>query len=263
MAIERYTVKSLDEFVTLVSDIRHRWTKADGKFFNPWFRGHLDARWGLAPGIYRNKDFEGREANMRASFKRQGSLLITERPPASDWDWYFLMQHYGAPTRLLDWSDGALIALFFALSPFKAGAPEVHADAAIWVLAPRWLNKQVLARPAVITISEDKEVADKYLPPEYGSIQEKFPIAISPQNIYRRIGSQRSRFTIHGTEEDGLLEIARRSAEIGLAMIKIKKSAIHRMRIDLATCGILDTTIFPDLEGLSREIIRDHTDYWV
>jgi hypothetical protein len=111
MAIEKHSVKSLDQFVKLISDIRHQWTKADRTFFNPWFRGQIDASWGLVPGIYRNEDFKGREANMRASFKRQGSLLITEHPPANDWDWYFLMQHYGAPTRLLDWSDGALLYL--------------------------------------------------------------------------------------------------------------------------------------------------------
>lgn len=262
MAIEQYNVKSLDQFVKLVGDIRHTWTKADRRFFNPWFRGHMDVTWGLVPGIYRNDDFKGREANMRASFKRQGSLLITERLPASDWEWYFLMQHYGAPTRLLDWSDGALIALFFALSPYRAGSPDVRTDAAVWMLAPRWLNEQVLGKAIVITIGENKEVTDEYLPPDYGNTQAIFPIAISPQNIYRRIGSQRSRFTIHGIKEEGLLEIGKRGENSRLAMIRIKKSAIHRMRIDLATCGIWDTTIFPDLDGLSREIIRDHTDYW-
>jgi len=43
---------------------------------------------------------------------------ITEWRPENKWEWYFLMQHYGAPTRLLDWSDGALVlvALYFALA---------------------------------------------------------------------------------------------------------------------------------------------------
>ena len=32
------------------------------------------------------------------------------------WEWYFFMQHYGAPTRLLDWSDGDCLSLHFALA---------------------------------------------------------------------------------------------------------------------------------------------------
>jgi hypothetical protein len=48
MAIEQHHVESLDQFVNSVGDIRHKWTKADGRFFNPWFRGQINASWGLA-----------------------------------------------------------------------------------------------------------------------------------------------------------------------------------------------------------------------
>ncbi|WP_350340486.1 FRG domain-containing protein [Paenibacillus hexagrammi] len=51
-----------------------------------------------------------------------------------------MMQHYGVPTRLLDWSREALVALLFAL-----GVPtsdiEKTSDKVVWVLDPVTLNK--------------------------------------------------------------------------------------------------------------------------
>src|SRR5271167_1059072 len=53
------------------------------------------------------------------------------------WDSYFLMQHHEGPTRLLDWSDGALMALHFAVRN-RADDSE---DARVYVLEPDKLNK--------------------------------------------------------------------------------------------------------------------------
>jgi hypothetical protein len=55
--------------------------------------------------------------------------------PLYDRDWYFLMQQYGAPTRLLDWTEGALIGLFFAVKDNPGFYP-----AAVWVLDAWDLN---------------------------------------------------------------------------------------------------------------------------
>src|SRR5208337_1741833 len=55
----------------------------------------------------------------------------------SPWNCYFLMRHYGAPTRLLDWTESVLIAAYFAVACQQRGR-----SAAIWMLDPYTLNEQ-------------------------------------------------------------------------------------------------------------------------
>lgn len=70
------------------------------------------------------------EAMMFRDFQRSAHLVV-EDPPRAEGDvleWLSLMRHYGAPTRLLDWSYSFWIALFFA----AVGAKRAHP--CVWVL---------------------------------------------------------------------------------------------------------------------------------
>jgi hypothetical protein len=70
----------------------------------------------------------------------------------------------------------------------------------------------------------------------------------------RRVGVQKSCFTIHGSVRDGIYRVALRKRECRLQKIVIPKSKVDRVRLELATCGIVESTVFPDLEGLAREL---------
>ena len=101
-----------------------------------WYRGHADAKWKLVPGYHRSRR-EISETTLLARFK-QSAAMLAELQPRDDFDWLFLMQHYGVPTRLLDWSESPLVALYFAVQ--DAGNC-VELDGALWRLDPTELNK--------------------------------------------------------------------------------------------------------------------------
>jgi FRG domain len=253
-------VRSVSEFIDRVAGVRDRWNSEDRQYADPWFRGVSNVLWDLQPSVFRWRLIEY-EGELRAEFARRGGLLMASSQPRGDWEWYFLMQHYRAPTRLLDWTDSALVALFFALNSNEPESIEVKSDAAVWILDPWWLNRRVIRLNSLVMSNWDE--ARPYLPPLFkdGTLTRRLPIAIDPSHIAERVRVQRSRFTVHGWDPSGFKNAARDSKS-RLVQIAIARSQIDDMRLDLATCGITDNTVFPDLEGLARDLRRYFNAIW-
>lgn len=200
-------------------------------------------RWFQVSTVPRKAD----ESTLRGEFQRRGRPLV-QGQIHSDWDWYFTMQHYGLPTRLLDWTKSSLVALHFALRGNNRRSP-----AAVWVLDPWRLNERVTGKKDLFLA--DGKTAQKYLPSPYSGIQiPEYPVALLPAHSSPRIVAQMSCFTVFGSRRNGLAEVASADSRTELHKIEISPKAFHQMRGDLETCGVYESSVFPDLEGLSREL---------
>jgi hypothetical protein len=106
-------IKSLSEYLKRIERINNDWSV----YFSttkPWYRGQSDFDWNLTPKIYR---FNG---NSRFERERTRDFILNASNfhhyvYESEFESMFSMQHYGVSTRLLDWSESSLIALFCAV----------------------------------------------------------------------------------------------------------------------------------------------------
>lgn len=248
---------ALGELLARIKERREAWAPAAQPRFRGdipplWFRGHQDSRWKLTPKIYRPEYLGADENEIRNEFQSRAVQLIQGRLPADKWEWYFLMQHYGVPTRLLDWTENALIALYFAVE----GHPR-DCDAGVWVLDPTWLNRR-LRKGVEGAMLSDWHEAQPYLHDleiayEGRRVTVSMPAAIEPPHVDKRLAAQSSRFVIFGTTKD-MRRMRARQRNRRISMIVIPRHLIEELQNELAHLGITSASVFPDLHGLCQEI---------
>jgi hypothetical protein len=258
-------ISSVKELLERVESDTTGWSHSG--FAKAWFRGVTDVRYELVPRILRN-DNAKHEFDLTKKFR----LLARGYGPTPETDrldeWLFLMQHHGAPTRLLDWSENPLVAAFFA-AEHAATEINVDRDAAIYALDPVALNKPLVCStrgapfpytwvqgPVLQTIkiafgTEKEPVDGKDMAPL------ETPIAIYPPTIHARIASQRGCFTLHGSDPLSFEKIVAAQSLITSGYLKkyrVPKEHVPSLFRELSDLGITYASLFPDLDGLSKEL---------
>ena len=257
-----YKANAVRQFMKRLQEISEAWeTKEDGQP-DLWYRGLQKSSWLLVPKLYRPsepaKKLLQTEDEILEEFARRAPSL-TQYRPENAWEWYFLMQHYGAPTRLLDWTEDPLIGLYFAVKD-----TEGLQDAAVWVLDPWLLNRCVLGKSEVLPpgsaglSTKDVRKYNPWLPDRFDAkqrLRKRLPVAIYPNQFDRRIAVQRSCFTVHGTQTYSLDKLFPNFDRL-LAKIVIPGYATEHVRGELENYGTDEATIYPDLEGLGKCVAR-------
>ena len=236
-----------------------------------WFRGHSRPCEQLEPQIFRSKIDVQRwlvhtvESDHILNFQRLAPAYL-DRPPAHDdyVSWLLYMQHYGTPTRLLDWSEGVLTALYFAL--LSRNSEET--DGEMWIMNPDRLNAKTtksLRGRAIYYASEVRMIGRNSVDSDIREIERRFegsfptgPVAFLPPALFPRLVAQSGAFTIHPKPEAGsrLAEVCG-PADASLGRYLIPAESKNELRKHLTALGITRTSLFPDLDSLSQTIVQN------
>jgi hypothetical protein len=217
-----------------------------------WYRGHRSATWHVEPTIWRDSTPDD-ERNLTNRFRARASTRHQALPDYDDSAiWLSLMQHYGLPTRLLDWTRSPLVALYFAVEDYIYDRVVEPEDAVIWVLEPHILNQ--LEDFGQITPSIDAHMCEPMLKPAFTDRDApetgKVLCAMAADKDVRMF-VQQGCFTIHS---DKTPLDKRAGCERYLTHITIPAQSVKHVAFEVDLCGFRKGDIFPDLGNLAAEL---------
>jgi len=231
-------IKSVTEYLTHVKEFEQQ-------HIAQWFfRGVRKESYDLKPSLFRIDiqdtltDWDDLEEYMLQLFQRESRPFL-DREPKDDFEWMALAQHYGLPTRLLDWTTNPLIGLFFSIERYDR-----QEDSAVWCFG----------FPSTHNCHPESTRIDRRLTLE----KEKF--ILFPNHISPRITNQSGCFTAHQlpSGRDPFVPFNKQTDTFGLFEKIIIRTKYQKDLMDeLYDLGIHSGLIYPGLDGLSKRIKYD------
>lgn len=205
-----------------------------------WYRGHWHSTYSLFPSLLRTSRGLSKEQELFHKYRQAATYLLKARE--SDWETVFDMQHYGIPTRLLDWTETLGVAVFFALGTEPS-------EAAVYVLDPMALNRLATGTPQ-LKHADDPSFSYRSVYWKKEPFAPRLPIALDPPFQNGRLFAQRGMFTIHGDDERSLEE----QCPSCVRKVLLPKSARRGALEFLQFSSLNELSIFPDIVGVASHI---------
>lgn len=264
-------ITSIDDLLRLVDDWSRRF-KFQGEIGYPaiWYRGQSRLDWKLRPGILRDDFIELAkkiypstpieiavlilEATLNRRFRSMGASLLPSGCALVDV--YFLAQHHGFRTRLLDWTSNPLAALYFAVESER----NKNRDGALYVIHPGKLilgehrKSNLLLPPLTPHDSYLRERIERLFDLQHGDdmSEDPFIIPVLPDQRAGRLYQQGSCFTYHGFGTRHLDDFV---GEWWLEKYIIPQTSKAYLLRTLRRLNVTRATLFHDLDSVSAEII--------
>lgn len=237
-------IDSWDQYLKLVNN---------EKYANWAFRGQTDATWGLWPTITR--ELQNREVNPQywtrqehrniRIFQRKAIHFLEKVPDITDiFRWMAIMQHHGAPTRLLDFTWSPYVAAFFALE-------SATTDSVVWAINTFEVGTYCFGPK----IPKGNELPSPQKAMAYYGFDSMEDVAIGEpffknQRLIAQSGTFACPYDLTRPIEEILGQQDNTIAKFVLKGSKLRQQALN----ELYRMNITHATLFPDLDGLARSL---------
>ncbi len=228
------SIKEISDINEFTSHLQYR-PSISGNFL---YRGQEDGNKPLVPSLFRLKsvlfgEWKNFEEVLLNRFKKQ-SIPFLKTIPQNNVEWLAVAQHHGMPTRLLDWTENPLVALYFAASNLDATT-----DSALWIASTSITNHTL------------DDINDLVI-----DTTTYYPAFNTP-----RVIAQKACFTVHklpeGTSPFIPLDTQLSGGIRHLDKYIIRNENREKIMWQLDRLGIDPFFIFPDLDGLTAQIRWD------